>query len=267
MIIPSDENATRRALDALRELSRTTQAELKIDYLPLQTKQIDGVSFDEFRGALNTPNQFDANLGGVRLSSRDRRVSLRLEWARDANAPRSDLHGTVHEEWLDCPQHVDALTEFMESFAHAAKTEYALANHVSDEARKLPVGFRYEGRPGAGIPYVPWLLVLGPAYVKIIGRAALQGLGADTVRVVNDVVSVRTSKSPLLYGTPVVAEREQVVRDRLGASLFVDSREPLENLIRPEYAVQYVTGAPASGIVVDAYAKDNRIVTVAKRDQ
>lgn len=258
-LVVDDPKASEAVLDGLRVLSEGTAAHLLIGSVDEGSRSIGAVSPEDFRRALSRSNKLDATLGGGHIRSANRDIGFLLDWSRSLNAPRSTLLGTVHESWLDGKDRAEALTTFLERAASASRMEYLLASHISDEARKLRGGIRYEATPGAGIPYVPWLLILGPAYIRASGSSAVNRLRADSLKWVGEFASIRTCNSPLSYGMAETVQQEEVVRQTLGPGLFLDSGVGSAGASGPKYPQGYVGSTAESAVTLEVYAKDGRI--------
>jgi hypothetical protein len=254
-LIAAAEVSVAGVLDALRVLADQSHLSLLVGSAADESPQpIQSISAGAFQKALQQPNRFDPSLGGAHVRSASSEINLLFDWAADREAPLTTVLITAQESWLDDARNVQSFTACLENLGKAAEMEYILASHVSDEERKLARGQRYETRPGAGIPYVPWLIMLGPAFVDAIGPSRLAGLAPGLVTWSNSYASIRTTNSPLAYGTAAATAAETAIRSALGAAVFVMGGEPAS--IRPRYAGRYVRGPETTNVAWEAYPVD-----------
>jgi len=237
--------------DVLKQLDSTLDGALIVGDAGERANRLGEMTLDGFRAALETSNELDPALGGTQIRSTDGRASLLVEWARDEKAPLTTILGTFSESYLDDSSNVARVRDFSQALARAASVEYLLVSHISDESSKLrasgevakkrgtrPIP-RYEAKPARYIPYVPWLLVLGPQYVNFFGRSQVDHLEGRESWWIGEHVGVVTAPSPLDYGTSEVVEHERRIRSQLGSECFFDPTAPDKVALGPDYAAPY----------------------------
>jgi len=270
--LPLSKEWAANSLECLQAFARSIEGGLLLGSVDQRTRPLASISPDEFLEALGERNALDDSMGGIHVRSRRSDVGLLIDWMSDPSAPLTTVAGTFNEGWLNDGEHVRSLKRFAASMAVAAHLEYVIAAHVSDEVRKMRgmsgrAVQRYEAKPARGLPYVPWLLVLGPRYVDFFGKVRLAGLDAFEAWWLDSCFAFTTSETPLDYGTHAVRQREASIRSVLGEEAFIEQRAPERVASGPPFPAGYRewTSTP-EGKVWDAYpAKDG--VRVVERDR
>jgi hypothetical protein len=230
--LPLSKEWATESLECLRELAPSIEGGLLIGSLDQRSRSLASISPDEFTAALGERNKLDSSMGGAHIRSRANGVGLLIDWVEDPDAPITTVAGTFSERWLESEEHVRSLKRFAARMTVAGRLEYLIAAHVSDEARKMRgssgrgAAYRYESKPARGLPYVPWLLVLGPRYVDFFGKERLASLDAFEAWWPDGCFACTTSETPLDYGTPAVEQRETSIHSVLGEETFIEQREP-----------------------------------------
>jgi hypothetical protein len=271
--LPLSKEWATESLECLRELAPSIEGGLLIGSLDQRSRSLASISPDEFTAALGERNKLDSSMGGAHIRSRANGVGLLIDWVEDPDAPITTVAGTFSERWLESEEHVRSLKRFAARMTVAGRLEYLIAAHVSDEARKMRgssgrgAAYRYESKPARGLPYVPWLLVLGPRYVDFFGKERLASLDAFEAWWPDGCFACTTSETPLDYGTPAVEQRETSIHSVLGEETFIEQREPERVASGPTFPSGYKERTPTpGGKVWDAYpAKDG--VKVVERNR
>lgn len=271
--LPLSKEWATESLGCLRELAPSIEGGLLVGSMDQRSRSIASISSDEFMAALGERNELDSSMGGAHIRFRANGVGLLIDWMQDPDAPITTVAGTFSERWLDDGEHVRSLKRFASRMTVAGRLEYLIAAHVSDEARKMRgtsgrgAAYRHESKPARGLPYVPWLLVLGPRYVDFFGKARLASLDTFEAWWLDGCFACTTSETPLDYGTHAVQQREASIRSVLGEESFIEQREPERVASGPALPSGYKEWTPTpGGKVWDAYpAKDG--VKVVERDR
>lgn len=278
--VPLSQEWATKTLGCFCALASHVDGGLVVGSVDQRNTSLASISPREFLNALGERNELDSSMGGAHIRSRSNEVGLLIDWMADPDAPLTTVIGTFSERWLDSEEHVGSLKRFASDLAVAASMEYLITAHVSDEARKMrgrpdragkvpgnrPAP-RYETQPARGLPYLPWLLVLGPRYVEYFGKGRLEGLAAFESWWLDGYFSCTSSETPLDYGTRSTTEREEAIRRVLGHESFIDPSEPSRAAAGPLFHSSYKESThPREGGVWDAYpAADG--VRVIDRDR
>jgi hypothetical protein len=262
--IVENEEILTAVLLAIQKFEAAATLNLLIGSIDQSPQEIRSIRPQEFFTAVADRNAFDADLGGAHIRAKDGEISIVIDWSRVKNAPRTTITMTVHEDWFDAQGSGDLFAQHLAKMSAASALEYQIASHISDETQKLRAvsGPRYEARPGAGIPYMPWCLTLGGSYADVIDQNALLQLGPEIVSRVDGIVLLRTSGNPLLYGTTDARIREGRVRGALGEGLFLGALGSQG----PAYPAEYTVAPAQTRETWEAYARDGKVSVVPKSE-
>lgn len=154
------------------------------------------------------------------------------------------IWGAIEDRFFEESSFAASFRDFLQKLSSRCEAEYLVSSHGADVAAKRALPSRltrlqnqgllgnvppYHAKPARSVPYLGWLLILGPRYAGLADT-----LNPSPAGIEGDTFSVTLSENPLSFENDSFKEEETQLRSRLEPMLF-DPNNPFRVAKGPEY--------------------------------